>query len=291
MAVEFAPAYERVRLSPISWPAVFGSLAVGVSVMLMLTLAGVALGVVVIDPAADSARAITLGAAIWQTVVLVLAALVGGYVAARLSGLRRRGDGVLHGAVAWGASTLLYAGLALTVLGAGLPGLLEPTPGPRAAVQPTALAERQQAQRTLEGAGLTREQARLVINQMAAQPPDEGFAPEGTAAERASAAAAPAGGSPGHAVQPQQAVTRPAAESPAAQAGAVGGMTLHEMETVAAATAWVAAAMLLSLLFSIAGGAMGVRAARRTNRRGVQRSAEARTATEPLTRVVPRTAA
>ena len=89
MAVEFAPMSDRGRIAPISWPAVFASLAVGISVMLLLTLAGVAVGISIVEPGADSPRAITIGAATWQTISMLIAALVGGYVAARLSGLRR----------------------------------------------------------------------------------------------------------------------------------------------------------------------------------------------------------
>jgi hypothetical protein len=179
MAVEFAPAPDRARLSPISWPAIFASLAVGISVMLLLTLAGVAIGLTVVDPGVDSPRAITMGAAVWQTVSMLLAALVGGYVAARLCGLRRTADGILHGAVSWGATTVLYAALATTALGtltAGMFGLLAPATERSA---PTAASpasgDRDQVQRTLESIGLSADQARAVIDKLnapaAASPP------------------------------------------------------------------------------------------------------------------------
>src|SRR3954468_19169977 len=159
MAVEITPAPDRARLAPISWPAVFASLAVDVSVMLLLTLAGVAVGVSVVDTGSDGPRAITMGAAAWQTVSMLVAAIVGGYVAARLSGLRRTGDGVLHGAVSWGATTVLYAALATTALGAltaGMFGLLAPAAPERSASSsgPITLGDRQQVQRTLESVGL-----------------------------------------------------------------------------------------------------------------------------------------
>jgi hypothetical protein len=168
MAVEFAPAPDRTRLSPISWPAIFASLAVGISVMLLLTLAGVAIGITVVEPGADLPRAITVGAAVWQTISMLIAALVGGYVAARLSGLRRTADGVLHGAVSWGATTVLYAALATTALGtltAGMFGLLAPGTE-RTAGAAVATGDREEAQRTLEGIGLSTEQARTVIDKL-----------------------------------------------------------------------------------------------------------------------------
>jgi hypothetical protein len=169
MAVEFAPAPDRTRLSPISWPAIFASLAVGISVMLLLTLAGVAIGFTVVEPGADLPRAITVGAAVWQTISMLIAALVGGYVAARLSGLRRTADGVLHGAVSWGATTVLYAALATTALGtltAGMFGLLAPGTERTAAAPSVATGDSEQAQRTLEGIGLNTEQARTIIDKL-----------------------------------------------------------------------------------------------------------------------------
>jgi hypothetical protein len=168
MAVEFTPAPDRTRVSPVSWPAIFASLAVGISVMLLLTLAGVAVGFSVVEPGADSPRAITMGAAVWQTASMLVAALVGGYVAARLSGLRRTADGVLHGAVSWGATTVLYAALATTALGtltAGMFGLLTPGNAERTSA---AQADPEQVQRTLEGLGLNTDQARAVIDRLSA---------------------------------------------------------------------------------------------------------------------------
>lgn len=167
MPVEFSPAPERPRLSPISWPAIFASLAVGISVMLLLTLAGFAVGVSVVEPGVDATRAITMGAAAWQTLSMLIAAIVGGFVAARLSGLRRTGDGILHGAVSWGATTLLYAALATTALGtltAGMFGLLAPTPDKSAATITN--LDPAEAQRTLESMGIEGEQARAIVDRL-----------------------------------------------------------------------------------------------------------------------------
>jgi len=235
MSVELSPHPDRLRLSPISWPAVFASLAVGISVMLLLSLAGVAVGVSVVDPGADSPRAITIGAATWQTFSMLVAAIVGGYVAARLSGLRRTADGVLHGAVSWGATTVLYAALATTALGtltAGMFGLLAAGTPERAvtAAAPAGPGNRDEAQRTLESVGLTPEHARIVIDQLTAN------------------AAAPTSAPPER---------RQVAEE-------AGG-------TVGTATGWLSATVLLSLLLSLVGGATGMRAARRGNRRAEER--------------------
>jgi hypothetical protein len=244
MAVEISPAPDRARLSPISWAAIFASLAVGISVMLLLTLAGVAVGVSVVDPGADSPRAITMGAAAWQTVSMLVAAIVGGYVAARLSGLRRTGDGVLHGAVSWGATTLLYAALATTALGtltAGMFGLLAPAAERTSSA--VAGGDRDQGQRTLESMGMTPDQARTIMERLAT---------------------------------PAATTNRQQVEEAA--------------DTVGTATGWLSATVLLSLVLSMMGGAMGARGTRRTNRRIEHResAAPAMTDTSPRADVTRR---
>ena len=250
MAVEFTPAPDRARLSSVSWPAIFASLAVGISVMLLLTLAGVAVGVSAVEPGADSPRAITMGAAAWQTISMLIAALVGGYVAARLSGLRRTADGVLHGAVSWGATTLLYAALATTALGAltaGMFGLLTAGTNERAAsaAPSAATSDRDQTQRTLEGIGLSPEQARTVIDKL----------------------------------------NMPAA---AGNSSTARQQAEDASDTLGTATGWLSATVLLSLVLSMIGGALGARGTRRVNRRIDNRATTTTTVTEAPPRILSR---
>ena len=163
---------------------------------------------------------------------MLIAAIVGGFVAARLSGLRRTADGVLHGAVAWGATTVLYALLATTAIGtltAGMFGLLAPGAQERAApaTAPLTSMDRDQAQRALESAGLTPEQARTIVDQLA--PPD------------------------------------------AASGGSMNRQMEQAADTVGTATTWLTVTVLLSLILSVIGGSFGVRGSRRVNRRIAER--------------------
>jgi hypothetical protein len=246
MAVEIARAPDRVPLAPISWAAIFASLAVGISVMLLLTLAGVAIGLTTVEPG-ENTRAITIGAATWQTISMLIAAIVGGYVAARLSGLRRTADGVLHGAVAWGATTVLYAALATTAIGtltAGMFGLLAPPQAERAA--PTSAAasgDRDQMQRMLEGMGISADQSRSIVERLSAPAASTGSATERQQAEQAADAAG-------------------------------------------TATGWLTATVLLSLVLSMIGGSIGAKGCRRINRRVEQYSTPPATTTNTTTTVV-----
>jgi len=169
MAVEFSPIVVRPRFPAISWPAIFASLAVGVAIQLLLSLAGLALGVYAFD-AGEEPETITLAAASFGAVSMLVSALVGGYVAGRCSGLRRTSDGVLHGMVSWAAMTLLYAALATTAVGAlttGLFGLLGSGLGNTAAPAAVGAAgDRERAIQALTELGITGEQARSALDQM-----------------------------------------------------------------------------------------------------------------------------
>lgn len=107
----------------ISWGAVFAGLVVGTASYLLLTLLGIAAGLSAVEPqAAQPVGAVPVATGIWTGISLLIAAFVGGYVAARMSGLSRLTDGMFHGFVAWGITTLLFAYLTTTAMGSLLGG-------------------------------------------------------------------------------------------------------------------------------------------------------------------------
>lgn len=107
----------------ISWGAIFGGIASGMATYLLLALLGIAAGLTALEPqAADPVGNVPLGALVWTGISMVLAAFVGGYVAARMSGLSRLADGIFHGLIAWGVSTLVFAYLITTSVGSMVGG-------------------------------------------------------------------------------------------------------------------------------------------------------------------------
>jgi hypothetical protein len=111
-----ATPYARRPLFPaIRWGAVLAGVAVGVSVQFVLTLLGIATGLSTADVA--QGEGVGMGPLLWAGLSMLIGAFVGGYVAARMSGLKRKADGVLHGAVSWAVTTLLFATLATSVGG------------------------------------------------------------------------------------------------------------------------------------------------------------------------------
>jgi hypothetical protein len=115
-------SYIRRPLFPaIRWGAVLAGVAVGVSVQLALSLLGIATGLSTTD--VTDGETMGIGPLLWAGFSMLVAAFVGGYVAARMSGLKRKADGVLHGAVSWAVTTILFAVLATSIGGSLVSGV------------------------------------------------------------------------------------------------------------------------------------------------------------------------
>lgn len=109
--------------SPIRWTAIFAGLAGGLASYMLLSLLGVAVGLTAVDPqSTDPVGTVPVATGIWTGISMLVGAFIGGYLSGRMSGLFRRADGMLHGFVAWGSTTLLFAALMTTALGAALGG-------------------------------------------------------------------------------------------------------------------------------------------------------------------------
>lgn len=114
-----AIAARRRYFPAISWGGIVAGIIVGLAIQLVLTLLGIAAGLTAFGlGATPPAGEVPAWVGAWQSVSVLIAAFVGGYVAARMSGLQRKGDGMLHGLVAWGATTLIVALVTTSALGA-----------------------------------------------------------------------------------------------------------------------------------------------------------------------------
>jgi hypothetical protein len=111
----------RPLFPAIRWGAVLAGVAVGISVQLVLTLLGIATGLSATD--ITQGESVGPGPLLWAGLSMLIAAFVGAYVAARMTGLKRKVDGVLHGVVSWAVTTLLFAMLATSAGGSLLSGI------------------------------------------------------------------------------------------------------------------------------------------------------------------------
>lgn len=108
----------------ISWGAILAGVVIALVVQLLLGILGIGIGASTIDPLSESnpVSGIGIGAGIWFAVSLLLALFAGGYVAGHMAGIQRRQDGLLHGLITWGLTTLLTFYLLTTTVGSLIGG-------------------------------------------------------------------------------------------------------------------------------------------------------------------------
>jgi hypothetical protein len=119
--------YAAAAFRRVSWGAVFAGMFIAIVTQVLLSLLGFGIGLGTVNigqETAESAKGLGLGLAIWWVVSALIALFLGGWVAGRLAGIPRRGDGMLHGLVAWAVTTFLSLYLVTTAAGALVGGAL-----------------------------------------------------------------------------------------------------------------------------------------------------------------------
>ncbi|WP_435168877.1 PhnA-like protein [Falsirhodobacter sp. 1013] len=97
------------RRKNISWGAIFAGVAVALVVHVLLSLLGLGIGMATLDPGTGDNPAtstFSVASAAWYAVSGIIAAFVGGFVAARLSGRATAQIGGLHGLTVFAVTTL-----------------------------------------------------------------------------------------------------------------------------------------------------------------------------------------
>lgn len=111
---------EALRMTRVSWGAIFAGVVVALIVQVLLTMLGVGIGVANLNPAAGdnpAASSFSIAAGIWYVVTGLIAAFAGGYIAARMSGRSEATTGALHGLTTWAFTTLLVLYLLTSTIG------------------------------------------------------------------------------------------------------------------------------------------------------------------------------
>lgn len=112
---------QPVILNEVSWGAIFAGVVVALVVQVLLTMLGAGIGIATLNPASgDNPEPSTFSilAGIWYVLGGIVAAFLGGYVAARMSGKTNATTGALHGLTAWAFTTLLVLYLLTSAIGA-----------------------------------------------------------------------------------------------------------------------------------------------------------------------------
>lgn len=96
--------HDRVR-----WGPIFGGLVTAISLQLVLSALGAAVGLSTLDASvsASEARGVGIGVGIWTILSVLISLFLGGYATARACGPMSRTSAVINGAILW--STVLVA--------------------------------------------------------------------------------------------------------------------------------------------------------------------------------------
>ncbi len=243
----------RPLFPAIRWGAVLAGVAVGISVQLVLTLLGIASGLTMTS--IQQGEGPGTGALIWAGISMLISALVGAYVAGRMSGLKRKTDGILHGVVSWAVTTLLFVWLATSAGGSLLSGLFSSVGQGATAISQsgasagglTAMLNRQL------GTDVSPEDMKVLQGHIAAGRRDQAISymstDMGIQRERAAT------------VVDQALILSGSPEQASPQGRAAADRAIEGASTAA----WVVfGAVALSLVLSFIGGALGAMGARRT---------------------------
>lgn len=109
-----------ILLNKVSWGAIFAGVVVALVTQVLLSMLGVGIGIATLDPATGdnpAASTFSIGAGIWYVLSGIIAAYVGGYIAARMSGKTVATTGALHGLTTWAFTTLLVLYLLTSAVG------------------------------------------------------------------------------------------------------------------------------------------------------------------------------
>jgi hypothetical protein len=128
-----------VTMSRITWAAVFAGVILALGVQFLLNTLGAGIGASTIDPGeTPDAQSLGIAAGVWWMISTFIALFIGGWIAGRLAGIPRPADGMIHGLLTWGLSTLLLLYFLGTAVGAVLGGAVNLIGGGVAAVAPHA---------------------------------------------------------------------------------------------------------------------------------------------------------
>ncbi len=108
-----------ILINQISWGAVFAGVVIALTLQLLLNLLGIGIGLATIDPSAANnpdPKTFSIGAGVWWAISGIVAALIGGYAAGRLSGRPKELTTGWHGLIAWAGTTLVVFYLLSTAL-------------------------------------------------------------------------------------------------------------------------------------------------------------------------------
>lgn len=124
---EFEPTTGAIvverRTKRISWPGVWAGLFVALAIQILLTLLAFGIGLAFVEPWNTEADSIGVSSGLFLLFSSIISLFSGGWVAARVAGVTRQTEkimhgGMIHGLVTWSFATVVFTFLLMNWLGA-----------------------------------------------------------------------------------------------------------------------------------------------------------------------------
>lgn len=128
-AQEVETAVLPENLVRLSWGAIIAGVILALVIQMVFNILGIAVGMNTINPQPRPGedvvepRAFGTGAMVWIAISSLIALFIGGWLASRFSGTPNELDGVLHGIMVWGVTTIITVFLLSTSIGRLMSGL------------------------------------------------------------------------------------------------------------------------------------------------------------------------
>ncbi len=117
--------------SRVSWGAILGGAMTTVAVLFLLSVLGTAIGATILYKQGDTD--ISMGAAIWAILTLILALFSGGCVVSRCTAGETKEESVIYGVILWGTIFTMLLALMATRVNVGFVGVMGETFNPATA--------------------------------------------------------------------------------------------------------------------------------------------------------------
>jgi pyruvate/2-oxoglutarate dehydrogenase complex dihydrolipoamide acyltransferase (E2) component len=114
-----------VLVNQVSWGAIFAGAVAALVAQMILNMIGLGIGLSTLNPTGNdtpSAASLSTGAGLWWVVSGIVASLIGGFLAGRLSGKPVAGTSGYHGLISWAVTTLVIVYLITSAAGGILGG-------------------------------------------------------------------------------------------------------------------------------------------------------------------------
>jgi hypothetical protein len=144
-----------ILVNQVSPAAVLAGVAAALVFQVLLNMLGVGIGAANLNPGAGdnpSPASFSIGAGLWWAASGVIAAFIGGYMAARLSGRPNASTGGWHGLTSWAVTTLVIFYLLSTAVGGLVGGAFSTVSGALSGLGKTAMTAAQTAAPALANA-------------------------------------------------------------------------------------------------------------------------------------------